>query len=202
MNYFKYALLALSISNFTLAMEDTPKFKGGSVQDLLDSKPNYQICMLSECCLESLPDSTTKFTSVKGIENIPDIKEMRRINFDNNLIRLVGSPFVGLGLKCTILTLNSNGIEHFNPSFFEGLDHLERLELERNCFKSLPKPKDWKPLAQLRKLREVRFINNTGVPTVPEYVEEIPGELPIQAIRRELPNVRILFYEDETDLPA
>jgi Leucine-rich repeat (LRR) protein len=130
MKFFVSTLLIFSINS--LAME-----KEYSIQDLIDSKPNYRLCMGSECCLASLPSSKSKFTSIIGIENVEDVKRMYRINLDNNLIRLQGSPFQQNEFTCRVFTLNSNGISTFNPAFFAGLKHLLEIELKNNKIEEL-----------------------------------------------------------------
>lgn len=133
MKFITYTLLAFSIN--TISME-TPQ-KEYSIQDLLDSKPNYRLCIGSECCLANLPASKNKFTSITGIENVEDAQVMYRINLDHNLIRLQGSPFEQKEFKCGVFTLNSNGIRTFNPTFFVGLKHLRILELKNNMIEEL-----------------------------------------------------------------
>lgn len=173
MNYFKYVLLSLVLSNFALAMDSNkPKFKGGSIQDLLDSKPNYQLCILGECALSSLPDSKNKFTSIKGIENIPDIEEMRRIQLDNNEISLEeDSLFVGKGYKWEIFNLDRNGIKSFNPAFFAGLNKLRILELKYNDIKEI-KPEDLEALPTLERLEL------TGNPIPQDNRDELTRKFP------------------------
>lgn len=173
MNYFKYALLALTLNNFAFAMDSNkPKFKGGSVQDLLDSKPNYRLCILGECALSSLPDSKTKFTSIKGIENIPYIEEMRRIQLDNNEISLEeGSLFVGKGYNWEIFNLDRNGIKSFNPTFFAGLNQLRILELKYNDIKEI-KPEDLEAFPKLERLEL------TGNPISQHNIDELTRKFP------------------------
>lgn len=174
MKYTAYAFLMLSLSSFTMDDPTAPKGtkKEYSVQDLLDSKPNYQICILGECCLASLPDSNNKFTSVKGLENVDTIEKMNRINFDNNLISLSGSPFVGKHFKCTIFTLNGNGITTFNPTFFAGLNHLRELELKYNKISEL-KAEDLKSFHKLERL--VLFGNPLSQDNLDELNQKFPN---------------------------
>lgn len=159
MKLFKYALTTLSLSSLAFAMQEpsvttaakAPEFKGGSIQNLLDSKPNYQLLVLGECCLEPSRSADKKFTSVAGIENIDSIAQVRRINLDGNAINLDGKPLNGMNLACSVFTLNSNGISRLLPQFFTGLHCLTRLELEDNAIDELPK--NWGPLVNLVELR-------------------------------------------------
>lgn len=147
MNHCKYAFLIASFSNLLLGMGEAKEY---SIQDFLDSKPNYQVATFGNCFLKSIPETPNKFTSVKGIENIDGIRKMNRITLDGNPIRLEGSPFEGLNLACTVITLNACGLTSLNPTFFEGLTKLQRLELKDNAIKHLPE--NWGTLTQLKEL--------------------------------------------------
>lgn len=143
MNYVTFTFLAISFSTLALSMEK-PKEK--SVQDLLNSKPNYQLIGLSSCNLRG-----EGLTSVEGIGNVDRIKDLYRINLDDNNIRLEGTPFKHLALTyCHIITLNRNNLTSVNPAFFEGLPNLEHLELMVNDLRELPA--DWGPLTKLQTL--------------------------------------------------
>lgn len=145
MKYFKQVFSAFLLSSLIHAM-DTPQSVGDaakkekSVQDFLNSKPNYQLIGLNQVSLER-----HGFTSLKGIENVDRVSKMEHINCDDNCIRLDGTPFNGFA--CRVITLNRNGLTAITPSVFSGANHLTQLSLASNEISALPA--DWGPLHAL-----------------------------------------------------
>lgn len=151
MNYSKLALSTLFVCSFSLTMEDE-RLSGAlvghsrSVQNLLDSQPNYQLVGLNQATL-----SEQKLTGLDGIENVDKIDCIEDINCDNNcIIGLEGTPFAASNAQCKKITFNKNLLTRLNPTFFTGLAHLTQLELCNNFITELPA--DWGPLVALTHL--------------------------------------------------
>ena len=136
-------------------------FNGVSIQDLINHKRIPQIIN------NELDLSDQYISSLDGIENIPDLENLRKLDLRNNLITTFPAHIKGLE-NLEALFLSNNNITTF-PIKIEGLEKLELLHLKNNQITTIPSI-----IEKLPSLRQV-WLDHNHIRTIPDNIEGMPN---------------------------